>query len=89
MKWCGLLLCATAFAQVPYERIVKAAAEPGAWLTYSGNYLGQRYSPLVQLTTVNVTDLRVKWAYQFPNSRTEVSPIVALYGQSLPVIRLD
>ena len=27
MKWCGLLICATAFAQVPYERIVKAAVE--------------------------------------------------------------
>ncbi len=78
MKWCGLLLCcATALAQVPYERIVKAAGEPGNWLTYSGNYLGQRYSALGQLTPANVANLRVKWAYQFPNSRTEVSPIVA------------
>jgi hypothetical protein len=29
-------------AQVPYERIVKAAAEPGNWLTYSGNYQAHR-----------------------------------------------
>src|SRR5579863_5962439 len=77
VKWLGLLLCAAAFAQVPYERIVKAAGEPGSWLTYSGNYLGHRYSPLAQLTPANVANLRVKWAYQFPNPRTEVSPIVA------------
>ena len=77
MKWCALLICATAFAQVPYERIVKAAGEPDNWLTYSGNYLGHRYSPLAQLTPANVANLRVKWAYQFPNPRTEVSPIVA------------
>lgn len=77
MKPCVLLLCATAFAQVPYERIENAAGEPGNWLTYSGNYLGQRYSPLAELTPANVADLRVKWAYQFPDPRTEASPIVA------------
>ncbi len=33
-------------AQVSYERIVKSAAEPGNWLTYSGNYQAHRDSPL-------------------------------------------
>jgi alcohol dehydrogenase (cytochrome c) len=65
-------------APVPYQRIVEAESrEPGSWLTYSGNYQGHRYSPLRDLTPANVVDLRVKWTYQFPLARTEVSPIVA------------
>jgi alcohol dehydrogenase (cytochrome c) len=76
MKWLLLLLCATAFAQVPYERIINAQKEPGNWLTYSGNYAGHRFSPLAQVTPANVAGLRVKWAYQFENPRTEVSPLV-------------
>jgi alcohol dehydrogenase (cytochrome c) len=76
MKWCVAVLCASAFAQVPYERIAAGEKEPGNWLTYSGNYLGHRYSPLTQITPANVTRLQVKWAYQFPDRRTEVSPIV-------------
>ena len=75
MKWWAALLCASAFGQVPYERIVNAAKEPGNWLTYSGSYLGHRYSPLTELTPANVASLRVKWAYQM-ESRGEVSPIV-------------
>ncbi len=77
MKWWPLLIAVNAFAQVPYERIVDASKEPGNWITYSGNYLGHRFSPLAQLTPANVAGLRVKWAYQFPGPRTEVSPLVA------------
>ncbi|MEO7650024.1 MAG: PQQ-binding-like beta-propeller repeat protein, partial [Bryobacteraceae bacterium] len=71
-----LAACCGALAQVPYERIVNAAKEPGNWLTYSGNYQGHRFSPLTQLTPANVKDLRVKWAYQFSTTRIQVSPIV-------------
>src|SRR5689334_12365391 len=76
-KWICLLLCTSAWAQVPYERIVAASKEPGNWLTYSGNYAGHRFSPLNGITPANVAGLRVKWAYQFATPRTEVSPIVA------------
>ncbi|MCS7024132.1 MAG: PQQ-dependent dehydrogenase, methanol/ethanol family [Bryobacteraceae bacterium] len=63
---------------VPYSRILEAPLkEPGSWLTYSGNYQGHRFSPLQEITTANVHQLRVRWAYQFPLARTEVSPIVA------------
>ena len=71
-----LLLCTHAWSQVPYDRIVQAAKEPGNWLTYSGNYEGHRFSPLTQITGANVGALHVKWAYQM-DSRAEVSPIVA------------
>lgn len=76
MKWSVWLLCASGFAQVPYDRIVNAQKEPGNWLTYSGNYYGHRFSPLSQITPANVSGLRVKWAHQFDSPRTETSPIV-------------
>lgn len=70
-----LLLVAPAFGQVPYERIVNADKEPGNWLTYSRNYEGHRYSPLGEITTANVSGLKVKWAFQFQDRRSEVSPV--------------
>jgi len=76
MKWYVAVVCATALAQTPFDRIVNASREPGNWLTYSGSYQGHRFSPLGQITPANVAQLRVKWAYQFPEPRTEVSPIV-------------
>ena len=33
MRWLGILICASAIAQVPYERIVDASKEPGNWVT--------------------------------------------------------
>jgi alcohol dehydrogenase (cytochrome c) len=51
-------------AQVTYERILKAAAEPHNWLTYSGGYSGNRYSLLRQITPGNVTNLELKWVFQ-------------------------
>jgi alcohol dehydrogenase (cytochrome c) len=77
MKRFAILLYGfAAFAQAPYERIVNGAKEPGNWLTYSGNYQGHRFSPLTGITPANVAGLHVKWAKQFPETRTQVSPIV-------------
>ncbi len=71
-----VLACSSAAAQVPFERIISAANEPGNWLTYSGDLQGHRYSPLAEINTQNVSRLKVKWAYQFPDPQNEVSPIV-------------
>src|SRR2546427_12758356 len=61
---------------VPYERIRDAAKEPGNWLTYSRDYTGQRYSPLDQIHTGNVSKLRVAWMRQVNELDTfETSPI--------------
>jgi alcohol dehydrogenase (cytochrome c) len=76
MNWLLAVVALPALAQVPYQRILDAGREPGNWLTYSGNYQGHRHSALTQLTPANAAGLRVKWAYQFPDRRTEVSPIV-------------
>ncbi|MBI4910085.1 MAG: PQQ-dependent dehydrogenase, methanol/ethanol family [Acidobacteria bacterium] len=76
MKLLMIIVSAAAFAQVPYERIVNAAKEPGNWLTYSGNYQGHRYSPLAEITPQNVKNLRVRWAYQYRAGSLQVSPVV-------------
>ena len=63
----GLLLALSApsLAQnVPYQRLVQAANAPNDWLTYSGNYNSQRYSPLTQINRQNVKNLRPAWMYQ-------------------------
>ena len=64
-------------AQVTYDRILKAANEPGNWLTYSGNYSGHRYSPLAQITEANAARLKPMWAYQVNSlQRFEGTPLV-------------
>ena len=74
----GLLLAADDGPdQVPYERIRNAAAEPGNWLTYSGNYQGHRHSPLAQIHPGNVATLKPVWVYQSRETgKLETSPIV-------------
>src|SRR5262249_46906063 len=48
-------------AQVPSDRLVRAADEPQNWLTYSGGYAGQRHSLLAQITALNVRNLELMW----------------------------
>ncbi len=46
------------------------------WLTYHGEYNGQRHSKLTQITPENVSRLQQVW--RFPTSQTlKASPIVA------------
>jgi alcohol dehydrogenase (cytochrome c) len=64
-------------AQVTPDRLLKAAAEPQNWLTYSGGYASQRHSPLTQVTPGNVKNLELKWI--LPNQvfgAWQSSPIV-------------
>jgi alcohol dehydrogenase (cytochrome c) len=37
---------------------------PARWVHYSGDYSGQRHSPLTQITPENVTRLTPQWAFQ-------------------------
>ena len=73
---CGLLCVTPLFAQVPYERLVASKSEPHSWLTYSGSYFSERFSPLDQITTSNVGDLRIEWVYQTSPGLVEVTPLV-------------
>jgi alcohol dehydrogenase (cytochrome c) len=78
MKLClGLLTIGTLYAQVTYERLLRAPSEPHNWLTYSGSYQSWRYSSLDQINRENVGNLRVAWVKQMPTShRIEATPIV-------------
>jgi alcohol dehydrogenase (cytochrome c) len=68
------LLGVSAFAQTSYQDIRRA--DPSTWLTYSGNYQGQRYSPLSQINRQNVAQLRPVWVYQTNPGVVETTPIV-------------
>lgn len=60
------------------QRLLGAAADPGAWLMYGRTYDNQRFSPLDQITPQTVKRLVPKWIYQTGFSATfQTSPIVS------------
>jgi glucose dehydrogenase len=47
------------------------------WLSYSGDYTGQRFSPLTQITSANVEQLAAQWTFQTGvANKFEATPIV-------------
>jgi glucose dehydrogenase len=50
---------------------------PDDWLMFSRTYDAQRYSPLKQITTANVSSLRLKWIFPIPHFGLEVTPLAA------------
>ena len=76
------------------ERILRADREPENWLTYSGTYSSQRYSPLNRITRANVKDLTLKWVWR-PRylDKMESTPLVVdgvVYAvQNSEVVALD
>jgi alcohol dehydrogenase (cytochrome c) len=91
----ALLAVSTINAQVTFDRILHADKEPQNWLTYSGTTLGQRYSPLKQITPDNVKDLTMQWAFQARSTeKFEATPLVVdgmMYVTQAPndVVALD
>lgn len=62
-----LLLCgnlAAAEDDIGYTDLLQGLSDPGRWLTYSGDYTGQRHSPLTQITPENVRRLVPAWNFQ-------------------------
>ncbi len=71
-------LASSSAAQVPFDRLRRAGAEPGSWLTYSGTYAAHRFSSLGEITPANVARLRPAWVYQAREAGpVETSPLVA------------
>ena len=75
-----LLFAVPAGAQVTFDRLRRADAEPGSWLTYSGSYAAWRYTELDEITPANVASLRVAWVHQSRAAATpgymETTPLV-------------
>ena len=69
-------MLALAQPDVPAARLLRAADEPGNWLTFGGNYAGHRHSLLTQLTRENIGALKPQWVYQSREAgKWEVSPL--------------
>jgi alcohol dehydrogenase (cytochrome c) len=93
------LSAGSAGAQVTFDRILHADKEPQNWLTYSGTLMGQRYSPLTQITPANVKNLELQWVFQTrgpaePVEKFEATPLVVdgiMYTVMAPdhVVALD
>jgi len=79
-QWLSLLLLVSALplrAQVTFTRLLNSAKEPQNWLTYSGDYAGQRFSHLDQVNAQNVKTLQAKWVYQTGGTgKFETTPLV-------------
>ncbi len=61
--------------------LVAGLTNPARWLTYSGDYTGQRHSPLKQITPANVAQLSPQWIFQTAvttgfRTQFEATPIV-------------
>ena len=73
----SLAAAGAARAQVPAARLKAARSEPANWFTYSGDLGAQRYSPLSQITPLNVRTLRPAWVYQaLVPGQLQTSPVV-------------
>lgn len=51
--------------------------QPGDWLTYNGNDSANRYSPLRQINTGNVSSLKLKWIFPMQAFGLETTPLEA------------
>jgi PQQ-dependent dehydrogenase (methanol/ethanol family) len=49
----------------------------GDWLTYNGNDSGNRFSPLKQINTSNVSSLKLKWIFPLQSFGLETTPLAA------------
>jgi len=78
-----------------YERLTHADREPQSWLTYWGNYAGEHFSELKEITPANVSRLQARWAVPMPGSSPlESTPLVVdgimyVSGQPGDVYALD
>ena len=49
---------------ITYQDLLDGLKNPSRWLTYSGDFTGQRHSPLKQITPQNVHRLAAQWTFQ-------------------------
>jgi glucose dehydrogenase len=65
-------------APVDDARLTGAASDSANWLLYGRDYSNQRFSPLTQINSGNVTRLVPRWVYQSGVSATfQATPLVA------------
>ena len=57
------------------RKITWGPPQPGDWLTYNGNDSGNRYSPLKEINTANVSSLKLKWIFPIQCFGLETTPL--------------
>jgi PQQ-dependent dehydrogenase (methanol/ethanol family) len=57
------------------RKITWGPPRPGDWLTYNGNDSGNRFSPLKQINTSNVSSLKLKWIFPMQAFGLETTPL--------------
>jgi len=73
----SIALLAAASAARADDALVKAAADPSNWAMYGRSYDNARFSPLSQINTQNVGQLKLAFAFQLGSLRSnESTPIV-------------
>ena len=73
-----LLSASSVFAQdVATKDVADGLKNPARWLSYSGDYTSERYSPLTQITAANASQLAAQWTFQTGVvGKFEATPIV-------------
>ena len=61
------------------------AAPPGDWPTFGGDAGGSQYSPLRQITTANVGELKLAWAHRSGDVAGAGSPSGATSLEAIPI----
>jgi PQQ-dependent dehydrogenase (methanol/ethanol family) len=61
----------------PTRKITWGPPKPGDWLTYNGNDSANRYSPLKEINTSNVSSLKLKWIFPIQYFGLETTPLEA------------
>ena len=66
---------------ITQKDLLDGLKNPARWVTFSGDYTGQRHSPLKQLTPQNVAGLAPQWIFQtdipgLPGRGIENTPLV-------------
>jgi alcohol dehydrogenase (cytochrome c) len=70
-------ISAVSAQDITSKELLEGLSNPSRWLTYSGDYTGQRFSPLTQITPANAGQLAAQWAFQTGvANKFEATPLV-------------
>jgi alcohol dehydrogenase (cytochrome c) len=78
-----VIFSSSGFTATPYEQLLTDEENGDDWLSYSGGYRSERFSPLTQIGADNVASMKVIWAYQMQGTNVtgaglqESTPLVA------------
>src|SRR5713101_2059632 len=71
------VVASMAAQSITSKDLLDGLANPSRWLTHSGDYSGQRFSPLTQITPANADRLAAQWTFQTGVvNKFEATPIV-------------